>query len=79
MDKTLKKLLTEVGQGNPGAMTVIAELQYFSKWTEILKTAKKHGYVGGKLWELYKNKYGTSTIATGKHLQQLPYHRRRRT
>lgn len=66
-----EKIANEIVCGNPGALRVVIELQYFSKWTKILETAKKHGYVGGKLWELYKDKFGHSMMDTGNFLLDL--------
>ncbi len=64
-----QKLIMEVGAGNPGAYTVIQKLQWFTKWYDMMLWLKKHEIVGGKLWELYKDKYHESWGELGKMIE----------
>lgn len=60
MEKYLQDLILEVAQGNPGALTVIRELQWFSRWEKMLRYFKEIGLVGGELWAKYKDEYHQS-------------------
>lgn len=70
MDSTMK-LITEVAEGNPGAMRVIKELQWFTKWFDMMLCLKRHNMTGGKLWELYKDKHHESWSALGKEIEGI--------
>lgn len=67
--KNIKEIILEVGAGNPGAYTVIKELQWFSYWHEIITWCLKKGIVGFKLWELYKDEYKMDSYKLGKYLE----------
>jgi hypothetical protein len=60
MEKYLQNLILEVAQGNPGAITVIRELQWFSRWEKMLRYFKETGLVGGALWAKFKDEYHQS-------------------
>lgn len=66
--KDIKQLVVEVGAGNPGAYTVMKELEWFSHWYEMLVYLRREGIVGGKLWELYKDTYHQSGHDLGHYL-----------
>jgi len=69
----VKQLILDITQGNLGAMRVVKELQWFSKWFDIMQYCKAEGIIGGKLWELYKDKYKYSAMALGEYLQDEMY------
>lgn len=55
MDEPTMKLILEVVQGNPGAITVIKKLEWYRLWFEMIRHLHKHGPKGGELWALYKD------------------------
>ncbi len=60
----------EVAQGNPGAIQVIKELQWFNHWYEMMCYCLKNKIVGPELWILYKDKYHKDIMKLGYHLQK---------
>lgn len=60
MEKYLQDLVIKVAQGNPGAFTVIRELQWFSRWEKMLRYFEETGLVGGALWAKFKDEYHQS-------------------
>lgn len=69
LDDTLK-LIYEVSQGNPGALTVIKRLEWYSKWFEMLRWFKKHNVVGGEIWAKYKDEYHQDIDKFARWLQE---------
>lgn len=69
MEKEIWKVIDLVGVGNPGAYTVIKELEWFTYWHELLRFCLKKGYVGSKLWELYKDEYNQDGNKLGHFLE----------
>jgi hypothetical protein len=57
-----------VGEGNPGALTVLSQLQYFTKWPEMVHYLRLHGPRGADLWVLYKDVHGHSISDTGREI-----------
>lgn len=57
MDKYIEDLIKEVAQGNPGALTVIRELQWFSRWEKMLRFFSETRLTGGKLWAKVADEY----------------------
>ena len=60
METWMKELIADVSQGNPGAMTVIRELQWFSHWEKMLRYFKEIGLIGGALWARCSDDYHLS-------------------
>ncbi len=54
---------------NPGAYTVIRQLMWFTKWYLIIKWLLESGYVGPKLWELWKDECHESLDEFNKFLR----------
>ncbi len=65
MDEYTRKLIEEVSEGNPGALTVIRELMWFSRWEKMLKYFKDIGLTGGKLWAQCSDDYHLDFHAFG--------------
>lgn len=53
-----KKLALDVAKGNPGALTVIDQLLYYSDWFQMMEWCRDNGFTGSKLWEQYKDVFG---------------------
>lgn len=53
----ISELIMEVSKGNPGALTVIKRLEWYSKWFELIKFMKKIDLVGGEIWAKYKDEF----------------------
>lgn len=70
MEKYLQDLILEVSQGNPGAITVIRELQWFSRWEKMLRYFKETGLVGGVLWVRFKDDYHQSVHDFGNAIDK---------
>lgn len=51
------KLVYEVCQGNPGALSVLKKLEWYSHWFEMMQYMKKIGLVGPNIWIKYKDEY----------------------
>lgn len=66
----IQKIIIEVGNGNPGAYTVIKELEWFSHWHEMLSFCLKKGWTGGKLWSMYKDDFHMSSHDFGHWLDE---------
>ncbi len=73
MEKYLKDLILEVSQGNPGALTAIRELQWFSRWEKMLRYFKETGLVGGALWAKFKDEYHQSIHDFGHAIDKEMY------
>ena len=70
IDNETMKLITSVAQGNPGAMIVIRELMWFSKWFQMMCWADEAGLTGSKLWEKYKDEFHQDWHALGEWMQE---------
>lgn len=57
MDKSLYKIIEEVGCGNPGAYKVINELQWFTNWEKMLRYLKDINLTGSALWAKVADEY----------------------
>jgi hypothetical protein len=64
-----KELVLKVAAGNPGALEVTRQLQWFTKWLEILCWLANHGKVGSKLWELYKDEHNQDIHSLGQWIE----------
>lgn len=64
------EIVKDVAQGNPGALTVIDKLQWFSNWEEMLAYLKKKDLVGPKLWEKVSDQYKLNFDAFGKDIEE---------
>lgn len=60
METWMKELIDDVTQGNPGAMTVVRELMWFSRWEKMLRYFKEIGLTGGTLWARCSDDYHLS-------------------
>lgn len=69
----IMEMIMDVAQGNPGAIRVIRELQWFTKWYEIMKYCKKKGIVGDKLWIMYKDEFECNSHDLGRKLEKDMY------
>lgn len=69
-ENPLLDLAVEVADGNPGAITVIKELQWFTHWDEILKYCKKSGLTGSHLWMKYKDVFHQDIHALGHWIEE---------
>ena len=49
------KLAIELAEKNPGALVVLRDLQWFSKWPDMLRWFDRNDIRGGKIWALYKD------------------------
>lgn len=67
-DPLMQAILT-VTAGNPGAMTVIKKLEWFSKWHEMVYHLEEHGPRGDELWSLYKDEYHQDIFKLGDELE----------
>lgn len=56
----MQELVMDVTQGNPCAMTVVRELQWFSRWEKMLRYFKEIGLTGGALWAKCSDEYHLS-------------------
>lgn len=61
----------KVAEGNPGALRVISELEWFSQWEAMMEYCHKRGIVGPELWIMYKDQFGCDSHALGEHLLQM--------
>ena len=52
-----KDLILKLTEGNPGALRVVIELQWYRNWNDMLKWMLKTGLTGYKIWEKYKDEY----------------------
>ena len=48
----------DVMDGNPGALTIIQRLMYFTTWCPLLHHLKSQGLVGSALWQAVRDDYG---------------------
>lgn len=62
-------LANAVGQGNPGAHSVVRMLCYFSRWYEMMEFCKETGLVGPALWLKYKDEFRQDWHALGEQIQ----------
>lgn len=58
------------GSINAGAVRVSQELQWFTKWLDMLRWLSKKGYTGSKLWELYKDTFKQNSHELGIFIKQ---------
>ena len=75
MEKYLEKLILEIADGNPGAITVIRELQWFSRWEKMLRYFKEIGLTGGSLWARFKDDYHQSVHDFGHAIEKEMHER----
>jgi len=66
-------LIIKLAEGNPGALTVISELQWYRNWEDMLKWMLKTGLTGHKIWEKYKDEYHQSWSMFGDWVQKETY------
>lgn len=66
----MAEMIHAVAEGNPGAMTVIRELMYFSKWSQMMYWCRATGFVGPKIWEKYKDEFHQDWHALGEWMQE---------
>ncbi len=59
MNNEKQQLVMDVMDGNPGALTIIQRLMYFTAWYPLLHHLKAKGLVGSALWRAVKDDYGT--------------------
>lgn len=64
------QLVQNVAQGNPGALTVIRELCWFTRWYEMMCWCRATGFVGPKIWEKYKDEFHQDWHALGEWMQE---------
>ncbi len=57
MDYNTEQLVMDVMDGNPGALTIIQRLMYFSTWHPLLHHLKSQGLVGSALWRVVHDDY----------------------
>jgi hypothetical protein len=62
------ELVVEVAKGNPGALSVIKELAWFSRWFEIM-TWCKDNLSGHLLWGKYKDEFHCNAINLGRWIE----------
>lgn len=67
-DEETKKLVMRVADGNPGALTVIKELLWFTKWHEMIRCLEEINLTGSELWRTVKDEYGGDSMAFGHWL-----------
>lgn len=60
-------------QGNPGALTVVSRLQWYTLWHEMLDYIIQNKWIGGELWSVYKDTYHEDLHAFGDMLQEQIY------
>lgn len=63
----LKKLIQNIGKDNPGAYSVVIQLQYFNRWIHMLRFLEKRKYIGETLYRIYKDN-NQDIIKLGKWL-----------
>ena len=63
------ELISKICQGNPGAIYVVKELQWFTQWDKMLHWLAKSKYKGDKLWELYKDVHHENFFEVGEYIQ----------
>ena len=66
--KDTENLILDVAKGNPGAITVIKGLMYFTKWHEMMKWCQSN-LSGSNLWEKYKDTYHCDVLSLGKWIE----------
>lgn len=64
-----KNLALNVADGNPGALRVVDELLYFTKWFEMMKWCKKN-LKGSDLWVKYKDDFKCQSDKLGYWIQE---------
>lgn len=64
-----KKLALSVADGNPGALRVIDELLWFSKWFEMMQWCKSN-LKGENLWMKYKDDFHCQSDLLGHWIQE---------
>lgn len=70
MNEYTKKLITDVSNYNPGALTVIRELQWFTHWDKMLEYFRDTGLIGGALWAKFKDEYHEDSYKFGHAMDQ---------
>ena len=62
------RLILEVAKGNVGALRVIKELMYFSKWFEMMQWCASN-LSGASLWKKYKDDFHYDIMKLGGFIQ----------
>jgi len=57
VDHDTQQLVMDVMDGNPGALTIIQRLMYFSTWHPLLHHLKEQGLIGSALWRVVHDDY----------------------
>lgn len=57
VDHDTQQLVMDVMDGNPGALTIIQRLMYFSTWHPLLHHLKNQGLTGSALWRVVRDEY----------------------
>lgn len=68
--KDIIELIIEIAEGNPGAITVIKKLEWYSKWFEMIQYMKKIGLTGSKIWISYKDTFHQDIDKFANYLRQ---------
>lgn len=64
----LEQLVLDVARNNPGAITVIKELLWFTKWFDMMNWCKDN-LNGSALWEKYKDEFHYDSTKLGYWIQ----------
>ena len=64
-----KDIAVKVADGNPGALRVIGELLWFTKWFKMMSWCKDN-LKGPDLWEKYKDVYHGDSHKLGLWIQE---------
>ena len=67
------KLALLVSGKNPGAMTIVKRLEYFSDYTKILKFLKKREITGEALWRYCKREHDLDVHKMVTEIRELRY------
>jgi hypothetical protein len=66
MDQETQQLVMDVMDGNPGALTIIHRLMYFSTWCPLLNHLKTQGLIGSRLWRVVQDDYAADWCRFGQ-------------
>lgn len=69
--KETAALAMHVADGNPGAIRVIKELEWYSHWYDFMRYLKAMDITGSKVWEIYKDIHKQDIDSMAKWLETV--------
>lgn len=73
LDNTIEECVVLIGEGNPGATSVLAQLLEIPHGWLAMLDLDEHGVYGSNIWVLYKDVYGEDITKFHEAIKEHSY------